>query len=87
MDLVITFSRSAFKHGVSKDDIRRVFALKLFDHPMEGAEEKNLLVGFDTHANLIEVLYHVVDDDTVRVFYAMPCRNTFIEMIDGEQDA
>jgi hypothetical protein len=29
-------------------------------------------------------LYNVVDDDTVRVFHAMPCRNTFIAMIDGE---
>ena len=82
MDLVITFSRSAFKHGLSKDDIRRAFTLKLLDHPVEGEEEKNLLVGFDTHGNLIELLYNVVDDDTVRVFHAMPCRNPFIAMID-----
>ncbi|MDR1587793.1 MAG: hypothetical protein LBS57_10085 [Treponema sp.] len=84
MDFVITFSQSAFKHGVSKDDIRRAFTLKLLDHPIEGEEEKNLLVGFDTHANLIELLYNVVDDDTVRVFHAMPCRNTFVAMIDEE---
>jgi hypothetical protein len=84
MDLVITFSQSAFKHGVSRDDIRRAFTLKLFDHPFEGEDGKNLLVGFDTHANLIELLYNVVDDDTVRVFHAMPCRNTFIAMIDEE---
>jgi hypothetical protein len=84
MDLVITFSRSAFKHGVSEDDIRQAFTLKLFDHPLEEDEEKNLLVGFDAHANLIELLYNVIDDDTVRVFHAMPCRNTFIAMIDGE---
>jgi hypothetical protein len=81
MDLVITFSQSAFKHGVSRDDIRRAFILKLLDHPIEGDEAKNLLIGFDTHANLIELLYNVVDDDTVRVFHAMPCRNTFISMI------
>jgi hypothetical protein len=84
MGIVIMFSQSAFKHGISKDDIRRAFTLKLFDHPLEGDEEKNLLVGFDAHANLIELLYNVVDDDTVRVFHAMPCRNTFIAMIDEE---
>jgi hypothetical protein len=84
MDLIITFSRSAFKHGLSEDDIRRAVTLKLLDHPVEGEEEKNLLVGFDTHANLIELLYNVVDDDTIRVFHAMPCRNTFIAMIDEE---
>jgi hypothetical protein len=84
MDLIITFSWSAFKHGLSEDDIRRVIALKLLDHPVEGEEEKNLLVGFDTNANLIELLYNVVDDDTIRVFHAMPCRNTFIAMIDEE---
>jgi hypothetical protein len=84
MDLVITFSQSAFKHGVSKGDIRRAFTLKLLDHPVEGEEEKNLLIGFDTHANLIELLYNVVDDDTIRVFHAMPCRNTFIALLDEE---
>jgi hypothetical protein len=84
MELVITFSRSAFKHGVSEDDIRRAFTLKLLDHPIEGEEEKNLLIGFDANANLIELLYNVVDDDTVRVFHVMPCRNTFIAMIDEE---
>jgi hypothetical protein len=45
MGIVITFSQSAFKHGISKDDIRRAFAFKLLDHPIEGEEEKNLLVG------------------------------------------
>jgi hypothetical protein len=36
------------------------FVLKLLDHPIEGEEEKNLLVGFDAHANLIELLYNRV---------------------------
>jgi hypothetical protein len=71
MGLVITFSQSAFKHGMSKDDIRRAVAFKLLDHPVEGDEEKNLLVGFDTRANLIELLYNIVDDDTIRVFHAV----------------
>jgi hypothetical protein len=36
-----------------------------------------LLIGFNRSANLIEVLYNDIDDDTVRVFHAMECRNSF----------
>jgi hypothetical protein len=62
------FGRGARYHGQSASELpptqrclapnsgRSAFALKLLDHPIEEDEEKNLLVGFDTHANLIEIV-------------------------------
>jgi hypothetical protein len=35
------------------------------------------LIGFNRSADLIEVLYNDIDEDTVRVFHAMECRNSF----------
>ena len=43
--------------------------------------DKHLLVGFDCNANLIEILYNELDEDTVRVFHIMPCRNVFIALL------
>jgi uncharacterized DUF497 family protein len=87
MDLEIRFRQAAFKHGVTEADIRHAFlTMKYdaeFDEPDESeTKDRHLLIGFDCNANLIEVLYTVVDDDTVRVFHAMKCRNPFIALLD-----
>ena len=60
MDAGIEFNQSAFKHGIVEIDIRRAFANKVFDHPVEGEENKHLLIGFDTKANLLKNLYNNV---------------------------
>jgi hypothetical protein len=79
MDVDIKFSKSAFKHGVTKADIRWAFKTIEYDAILEeiGWSDKHLLIGFDRNANLIEILYNDIDEDTVRVFHAMECRNSF----------
>jgi hypothetical protein len=47
----------------------------------DGALDKHLIIGYDRNANLIEILYNELDDDTVRVFHIMPCRNAFIALL------
>jgi hypothetical protein len=39
----------------------------------QGRNEK--LIGFDSNANLLEIMYNVIDEQTVRVFHAMKCTN------------
>jgi hypothetical protein len=68
---------SAFKHGVSKDDICFAFDNKLFDHPVARQENKNLLIGLDKQLNPIEILYNEIDNYTVNVFHAMKCRKAW----------
>jgi uncharacterized DUF497 family protein len=70
----IQHSCSAFKHGITQEDIRCALFNVLFDDIIDEAADKHLLIGFDGNGNLLEILYNFVDDDTIRVFHAMKCR-------------
>ena len=69
--LTVKCNPSAFKHGVTEDDIRFAFDNKLFDQPVTRQEEKNLLIGLDTKLNVIEILYNEIDNQTVNVFLSL----------------
>jgi hypothetical protein len=79
----ILFSRSAFKHGVTEADILRAFDTKKYDAELdeESFEDKYLLFNFDCNANLLEVMYAPIDNDTVRVFHAMKCRKAYSKLL------
>jgi len=74
---VIEFNKSAFKHGVTEANIRYAMWHLLHEQLLESYTNKWLLIGYDTTGNLIEVVYNIIDDDTVNVFHAMPCRKKF----------
>jgi len=78
----IKFNHAAFKHGVTVADIFRAFETFIYEDPIEDADNKYLLLGFNTRANLIEVMYNRIDADSINVFHAMPCRRSFREMIE-----
>ena len=85
MDIAIDFNPAAFKHGVSEADIKMAFDTARYDGFLDeddpDAEDKHLLIGFDRKANLIEVLYNVIADGRIRVFHAMKCRSSFLQML------
>ena len=87
MGVFIEFSQSAFKHGVTEVDIRTVFDNALFDERLDESDEEEdinaryLLIGFDRNANLIEIIYNVIDENTIKVFHAMKCRNIYLPYI------
>ena len=76
---------SAFKHGFTETDIQFAFDHKLFDHPVAGHEERNLLIGLDRQLNPIEILYNEVDDNTVNVFHVMKCRKAWRNLANLEE--
>ena len=47
----------------------------------EECENKYLVIGFDKNANLLEIMYNVIDEDTINVFHAMECRKSFLHYI------
>jgi hypothetical protein len=49
--------------------------------PIEGDEEKRLLIGFNNEGNPIEILYNELDDGRINVFHALPCRSMFISLL------
>jgi hypothetical protein len=77
MELEIEFNQSAFKHGVSKADIRWAFKTFVFEEPMNGEVNKYLLIGFDRAGNPLEILFNQIDAETVNVFHAMRCRKAW----------
>jgi hypothetical protein len=82
--VVLTFSRSSFKHGITDVDIRKAFGNVLYDERLDEGDNlptRYLLIGFDRKANPLEIIYNVVDEDTIKVFHAMRCQNRFISLI------
>ena len=41
-----------------------------------------MLIGFDTKANPVEVMYNRIDEDRINVFYAMPLRAAYKALLD-----
>ncbi|MDR2102022.1 MAG: hypothetical protein LBP43_05575 [Treponema sp.] len=74
----IEFNEAAFKHGITEQNIRYALWHPLHEELLEAYRNKWLVIGYDTAGNLIEVGYNIIDDDTVNVFHAMPCRKKFI---------
>jgi len=87
MDVVIKFNKSAFKHKVTEADICMAFDKVLYDERLDESDGKDdlnaryLLIGFDCNANPIEVLYNVIDENTLKVFHAMRCRTIYLPLI------
>jgi hypothetical protein len=56
------FNEAAFKHGIGEADIRMAFSHSLFDGLIEGYDNKFLLTGFNTHGNILEIMYKLCHD-------------------------
>ena len=81
MNFEIRYSNSAFKHGVTETDILWAFNTVEYAAVLEEYVDKFLLIGFDKNANLLEIIYSVIDDNTILVFHAMKCRPAFVALL------
>ena len=81
MSLEIFYNSAAFKHGITTLDIENAISLFLFDSALAGEEGKYLLIGFDTSGNLLEIMYNVINDNSINVFHAMKCRKEYIKLL------
>jgi len=77
------FSRSAFKHGITEKNIRCALNRPEYEGPLENDGDKNIVLGFDSSGNLLELLYDLEDDGSVNVFHAMKCRSIFFHLLDA----
>jgi uncharacterized DUF497 family protein len=82
MEVVVKFASSAFKHGITRADIYHALNNAEYDDVLDDDNEKHLVLGFDSKINLLEILYNVIDKETVRVFHAMKCTHTFRALLD-----
>jgi uncharacterized DUF497 family protein len=77
----VEFNPAAFKHDVSEADILRAIDMFLYQDPLEEFENRYLLIGFDTKGVLLEVMYNLIDEQSINVFHAMPCRKAFYSLL------
>jgi len=78
MEPEFIFVPSAFKHGLTRDDIIHAYRTSISDVMLETYGNKYAFVGFNLAGNPIEVFYNPIGDDTIKVFHAMGCRNGII---------
>jgi len=77
----IQFNPAAFKHGFSKKDIYRVIETKIYEGPVDGQENKYAIIGFDLVGNLLEIMYNIIDGESINIFHAMKCRKNFLKQL------
>ena len=78
---VIEYTKSAFKHGISAEDIRHAILHPVYDDIQDSGDDKHLLLGFDRSMNLLEIAYNVIDERRFKVFHAMRCRKFYYELL------
>jgi hypothetical protein len=80
MEQKIEFVPSAFRHGVSEEDIRWVLNNYLADGVVEENDDTmRIAVGFDRSVKkFLEVIYHELEGETALVFHAMECRKKWL---------
>ena len=85
----IVFIPSAFKHGFSEADIRWAMKTLIYEFLVNEYEDTYAIIGFDTKGNPLEIMYNFIDNQTMEVFHAMRCRESFLRkyVINGEEHA
>jgi hypothetical protein len=84
MDIDIIFSESAFGHGFGEKSIRHAMDYFIYEEPFEEDDNKILVVGFSESGILLEIMYNVLNENSVRVFHAMECRAHLKKFIEEE---
>jgi hypothetical protein len=80
----VRFVASAHKHGVSPQDAEAaVSSAAVIIRPLDGEEDKWLVLGFDLAARLIELVGYELADGSLLVIHAMKCRQSYYRLIGG----
>ena len=80
----ILYVKSAFKHGCTQNDIEWAIETKIYEDSLKGEDDIYVIIGFDLIANPIEVFYNIIDDETIKVFHAMPLREKVATQMNEE---
>jgi len=74
---------SALKHGVSSQDAIQAAEWSLWIEPLDenGPPDRELRVGFDTRARLLETVVLVFESGDEMVIHAMPARRKYLDLL------
>jgi len=83
MDVAVEFNSSAFKHKITEAAIKHAIINAIYDDIWDETEDKHLLIGFDNNGNLLEIMYNVIDEQSINVFHAMECRSIYYHLLNA----
>jgi hypothetical protein len=74
---------SALNHGVEKPDAVQAAEWPLWIEPLDddGPPHRELRLGFDTGARLLETVVLIFEDGAELVIHAMPCRKRYLDLL------
>jgi len=74
---------SALKHGASSEDAIQAAEWSLWIEPLDegGPPERELRLGFDTRARLLETVVLVFESGDEMVIHAMPAREQYLDLL------
>jgi hypothetical protein len=52
---------------------------------LEDFENKYTIVGFDTAGNLLEIMYNIINSESINIFHAMKCRKSVINQLKSKR--
>jgi hypothetical protein len=84
VSIVVEYAASAFKHNISEMDIYSAINTPLYNDILDEYEGKYLLLGFDRSMNVLEIMFNYIEEQTIKVFHAMRCRNAFLPLLNEE---
>lgn len=80
---LVIIRRSGRKHGIADDDILAATESAVFTALLDDEHPQRVLVlGFDSHARVLELAVLRYDDGTREVIHAMKARRTYLDLID-----
>ncbi|MGL5819160.1 MAG: toxin [Phycicoccus sp.] len=74
---------SALKHGVASEDAIQAAEWSLWIEPFDDdcAPDRELRLGFDTKARLLETVVLIFESGDQMVIHAMPARRTYLDLL------
>jgi hypothetical protein len=81
--MIVEYHEAAFAHNVSESDIEWALSTQVYEKP--AVDGSFLVVGFNRAGNPLEVAFRELDDGTLFVFHAMPCRQKWLDEVNVGQ--
>jgi len=73
---------SALKHGIAAEDVEQAAEWALWVEPLDdGPPLRELRLGFDIHARLLETVVLVFEGGEEMVIHAMPARRQYWDLL------
>lgn len=74
---------SALKHGIAAEDAVQAAEWPLWIEPLgdDGPPDRELRLGFDTQARLLETVVLIFESGDEMVIHAMPARKTYLDLL------